>query len=225
MSAENDLKLVLFDFDGTLCDSAATIISLMQKAASEIGLVLPEEKIIRGNIGYGVSHVALEYTGGNAGLAEEFAITYRRLSQQAYYQPNPPLDPLFRGAVSCLKQLADEGYLLGVATNKSRAPLTSLLERHGILPLFDVIMSVDDAPAKPSGEMVREALRRVGVDRGNAVLVGDTIIDAGCAMDANISFIGVSWGYHPVSALQEKGAAEIVSEFADVPNAIGKIVS
>ena len=225
MSASDALKLVLFDFDGTLCDSASTIITLMQAAAEKTGVSLPDEQIIRGNIGYGVRHVALEYANGDAEKADEFAITYRQFSQQAYHRPNPPLDPLFTGAIGCLKVLSDSGYLLGIATNKSRPPLLSLLERHGILALFDVVMSVDDAPAKPSGEMVRMALRRTGVEADKTILVGDTIIDAGCARDAKVNFVGVSWGYHAISALKEKGAIEIATDFSALPQIVEDVLS
>lgn len=224
MSLSDELKLVLFDFDGTLCDSASTIIHLMQRAAEEVGVNLPDEKTIRGNIGYGVAHVALDYAGGDEALAEQLALRYRKLSQETYYQPEPPLDPLFDGAVTCLNLLSEQGYLLGIATNKSRAPLLSLLQRHQIDTLFDVVMSVDDAPAKPSGEMAREALRRTGADASHTVLVGDTIIDAGCAEDARIAFLGVEWGYHPVAALQQKGAKEIISDFAQLPEILHRIL-
>ncbi|MGB0465733.1 MAG: HAD family hydrolase, partial [Candidatus Puniceispirillaceae bacterium] len=61
MASDTGLKLVLFDFDGTLCDSASTIVRLMKQAASDIDIELPSETVIRGNIGFGVDHVALEY--------------------------------------------------------------------------------------------------------------------------------------------------------------------
>lgn len=220
MNGNTALKLVLFDFDGTLCDSASTIVRLMQKAASELSIEMPAEAVIRGNIGFGVDHVALEYAKGDADLAVAMAQKYRQLSRETYHQPNPPVDPLFDGAVSCLNQLADAGYLLGVATNKSRAPLISLLDRHNITALFDVIMTVDDVPAKPSGEMARQALSRLGVDRHNALLVGDTIIDGGCAKDAGIGFVGVTWGYHPDETLVEMGAIDIAGSFDRLPELI-----
>ena len=217
MTNDTGLKLILFDFDGTLCDSASTIVSLMKKAADELSIEMPSEQVIRGNIGFGVDHVALEYAKGDVEQAVAMARRYRQLSRETYHQPDPPLDPLFDGAVSCLHSLADRGYLLGVATNKSRAPLISLLDRHHITSLFDVIMTVDDVPAKPSGEMARQAMRRVGVDRQNALLVGDTIIDGGCAQDAGIAFIGVTWGYHPDEALIETGATAIAQSFDALP--------
>ena len=148
MASDTGLKLVLFDFDGTLCDSASTIVRLMKQAASDIDIELPSETVIRGNIGFGVDHVALEYAQGDAEKAVVLAQRYRQLSRKTYHQPDPPLDPLFEGARDCLTTLADTGYLLGVATNKSRAPLISLLDRHDVTSFFDVVMTVDDVPAK-----------------------------------------------------------------------------
>lgn len=225
MASDTGLKLVLFDFDGTLCDSATTIVRLMQQAASDIQIEMPSETVIQGNIGFGVDHVALEYANGDAEKAVAMAQRYRQLSRETYHQPDPPLDPLFDGAKDCLDQLAGAGYLLGVATNKSRAPLISLLDRHNITSLFDVIMTVDDVPAKPSGEMARQAMRRTGADSHNTLLVGDTIIDGGCAQDAGIGFIGVSWGYHPDDALVEMGALTIAGTFKGLPALISKALS
>jgi len=225
MASDTGLKLVLFDFDGTLCDSATTIVRLMQQAGSDIQIEMPSETVIRGNIGFGVDHVALEYANGDAEKAVAMAQRYRQLSRETYHQPDPPLDPLFDGAKDCLDQLAGAGYLLGVATNKSRAPLISLLDRHNITSLFDVIMTVDDVPAKPSGEMARQAMRRTGADSHNTLLVGDTIIDGGCAQDAGIGFIGVSWGYHPDDALVEMGALTIAGTFKGLPALISKALS
>ena len=225
MASDTGLKLVLFDFDGTLCDSASTIVRLMKQAASDIDIELPSETVIRGNIGFGVDHVALEYAQGDAEKAVVLAQRYRQLSRETYHQSAPPLDPLFEGATDCLKTLADTGYLLGVATNKSRAPLISLLDRHDVTSFFDVVMTVDDVPAKPSGEMARQAMSRTGTDRQNTLLVGDTIIDGGCAQDAGIGFIGVSWGYHPDEALVEIGALDIASTFGGLPALISKALS
>jgi len=214
---DTPLRLVLFDFDGTLCDSATTIIRLMQQACADCGLPIPDSQKIRGNIGHGVNHSALDYVDGNSEKAAVLADCYRSLSRAEYLSGNPPLDPLFDGAARVLQALSSAGYLTGIITNKSRTGLKSLIERHGLEPLLDVSLTADDCMVKPAPDMALEAMRQLGVDKEDTLLVGDTEIDAGCAANAGIGFIGVSWGYHSPDLLRKRGAIAILESYAELP--------
>ncbi len=214
---DGQLRAVFFDFDGTLCDSAATIVRLMKQACRECALDEPDEKVIRGNIGYGVSHAALSYTAGDADKAALLADCYRRLSREEYLSGNPPLDPLFDGVGDMLRALRREQYLSAVITNKGRAGLNSLLGRHGLDRLMDYSVTADDCVVKPAPDMAHLAMRRFGVEPAGCLLVGDTEIDAGCAANAGIGFIGVGWGYHSPQLLREKGALAILDSFDELP--------
>jgi phosphoglycolate phosphatase len=214
---DTPLRLVLFDFDGTLCDSAATIIRLMQQACSDCGLPIPDSQKIRGNIGHGVNHSALDYVGDDREKAAALADCYRALSRAEYLSGNPPLDPLFDGVASVLQALSEAGYLTGIITNKSRTGLKSLIERHGLEALLDISLTADDCMVKPAPDMALEAMRQLGVDTENTLLVGDTEIDAGCAANAGIGFVGVSWGYHSPDLLRNGGAMAILESYAELP--------
>ena len=65
-------------------------------------------------------------------------------------------------------------------------------------------------------------MRQTGVDNVKTILVGDTEIDAGCAENAGIAFIGVSWGYHSPDRLTELGAVHILSTYAELPAVIAR---
>ncbi len=214
--SDTPLRLVLFDFDGTLCDSAATIIRLMKQACAACDLPVPEDSFIRGNIGHGVSHAALTYADGNPEKASQLADTYRMIARDEYLGGQPPLDPLFDGAAEVLRTLQSQGYLTGIITNKSRTGLDSLITRHGLDKLVDVTISADDCAVKPAPDMAMLAMRQTGVDKANTILVGDTEIDAGCAANAGIAFIGVSWGYHSPDRLTRMGAAHILSTYDEL---------
>ena len=218
--SDTPLRLVLFDFDGTLCDSAATIIRLMKQACSACDLPVPEDNYIRGNIGHGVSHAALAYADGDLEKAGLLADTYRAIAREEYLGGQPPLDPLFPGAAEVLSTLQSQGYLTGIVTNKSRTGLDSLITRHGLNSRVDVTISADDCAVKPAPDMALLAMRQMGVDLANTVLVGDTEIDAGCAANAGLSFIGVSWGYHDADRLVRMGAVHILASYAELPAVI-----
>ena len=210
------LKLLAFDFDGTLCDSAATIIQLMQQACRDCGLAIPSKNLIRQNIGQGLEPAAHLYAAGDHAQATALASRYRRLSHDAYHQATPPLDPLFDGAKSCLEAAQKAGYVTALLTNKGRASLASLVQRHGLTSFIDLSVNADDAPAKPAPDMAYMAMDHFGILPANMLLIGDTEIDAGCAQNASIGFIGVGWGYHSPSRLRQAGALEILAHYTDL---------
>lgn len=220
--SDTPLRLVLFDFDGTLCDSAATIIRLMKQACADCGLPVPEDSFIRGNIGHGVSHAALSYAEGDPERAAVLAETYRIIARDEYLGGQPPLDPLFDGAAEVLATLQDKGCLTGIITNKSRTGLDSLITRHGLDKRVDVTVSADDCAVKPAPDMALLAMRKCGVDAADTILVGDTEIDAGCAANAKIGFIGVSWGYHSPDRLMRMGAVHILSSYDELPAVVAE---
>jgi len=220
--SDTHLRLILFDFDGTLCDSAATIIRLMKQACAVCDLPVPEDRFIRGNIGHGVSHAALAYADGDPEKASQLAETYRDIARNEYLSGRPPLDPLFDGAEDILRTLQSKGYLTGIITNKSRTGLDSLITRHGLDLQVDVTISADDCAAKPAPDMALLAMQETGVDKLETILVGDTEIDAGCSANAGIAFIGVSWGYHSPERLADMGAVHILSTFAELPAVIAR---
>ena len=219
---DTPLRLVLFDFDGTLCDSAATIIRLMKQACAACGLPVPKDSFIRGNIGHGVSHAALAYADGDPEKASQLAETYRHIARNEYLGGQPPLDPLFDGAKDILCTLQSKDYLTGIITNKSRTGLDSLITRHGLDQQVDLTISADDCMVKPAPDMALLAMRQTGVDKVKTILVGDTEIDAGCAANAGIAFIGVSWGYHSPDRLTDMGAVHILSTYAELPAVIAR---
>ena len=210
------LSLVLFDFDGTLCDSATTIIRQMRCACTDIGVAAPASELVRANIGLGVEHVAHLYTGNDQEKSAQLAARYRALSAAEYTSGAAPPDSLYDGARDALIVLSDAGYLIGIATNKGRAGLTSLLERHELTSLIDVTVTPNETTAKPAPDMVIEAMKRVGVEKHRCVLVGDTRTDAGCARNAGIQFIGVNWGYNTPEKLHAEGAVAVLSDFSDL---------
>ena len=214
--SDMSLCLVLFDFDGTLCDSASTIIRLMKQACIQSGLPVPADSFVRSNIGHGINHAALIYADGNANKAANLADTYRQIARDEYLRGQPPLDPLFEGAKKVLSQLQTKGYLTGIVTNKSRTGLESLLGRHGLDAFLDVYVSADDCMVKPAPDMAFLAMQKTGVEAAKTLLVGDTEIDAGCAVNAGIGFIGVSWGYHSADRLKQRGAVHILSSFDEL---------
>ena len=211
------LRAALFDFDGTLCDSIATIIRLVQLACEEIGVPVPTTSTIRGNIGRGFENLAEDYTGGDDQLAAQLFQTYRQINSREIAAGQRQPEPLYDGAREALASLQAEGWLTGIVTNKGRAGLDYLLEAHNLKPLLDVSLTVDEVTPKPAPDMALEAMRRLGSEKLDTLLIGDTEIDAGCAANAGIGFVGVGWDCHGSAVLETAGARAILPDFDQLP--------
>lgn len=222
---DGELKLVIFDFDGTLCDSATTIIRQMRRACTDIGVPAPAAEMVRANIGLGVEHVSHLYTNNDAEKSVQLAARYRSLSAEEYLYGDAPLDPLYDGAREVLETLSEAGYLIGITTNKGRAGLSSLLVRHNLISVLDVTVTPNEVAPKPAPDMALEAMRLLGVKRENCIFVGDTLTDSGCARNAGIGFIGVSWGYNKPHILREDGAVAVLTDFSELPDILTTILT
>ena len=219
------LRLALFDFDGTLCDSAEHIASAIKKAGRDVGLTNINDEQARQSIGQGLHHLALTLTNNNRDKANEFFEAYRRNFRAAMNSGNIYISPLFEGAKKTLSSLVAAGWLTGIVTNKGRSSLNQLLKAHEIVDLFDVTYTVDEKQPKPSPEMAIDAMYECGVENKNTVLIGDTIYDAQCSVNAGISFVGVSWGYNSSDILIQNGARTIVNSFAQLEKSLDDIIT
>ncbi len=224
-SKKKHLRLALFDFDGTLCDSAEQIGKAIKKAGQDVGLPDIKDEQTRQYIGQGLHHLALKLTNNDRDKASEFFDAYRHNFRADIESSDIYLSPLFKGAQQAVTSLVEDGWLTGIVTNKGRNGLNHLLQIHGISHLFDITFTVDEKQPKPSPEMAIDAMKECGVELNNTVLVGDTIYDAQCAVNAGITFVGVNWGYNSAEILKQYGARMIVNDFSNLPAILNKIIS
>ncbi len=203
---------MIFDVDGTLVDSQDLIVAAQREAFAACGLAAPTRDRSLSIVGLSL-HEAFTALVGPKGPIEDLAEAYRQAF--AVLRANPALEePLFPGAAEALSRLAArDDVVLGIATGKSRRGVSHLLERHGWGHLFATIKTADDAPSKPDPAMLLQALEETGIPADRAVMVGDTSFDMAMARAAGLRGLGVAWGYHPVAALREAGAATILDRF------------
>lgn len=210
-----DLRLVIFDVDGTLVDSQAEILAAMAAAFASEGLPAPDRADILGIVGLSLD-VAFSRLLPAADNAQQARLV--RAYKEAFVglrASGQELGPLYPGARAALDALAAQDHtLLAVATGKSRRGLDKVLDRHDLRGLFQSEQVADHHPSKPHPSMVLTALAETGVAPARAVMVGDTSFDMEMGRAAGVSTIGVSWGYHPVGSL---AADRIIDDFAALP--------
>jgi phosphoglycolate phosphatase len=204
-------RLAIFDCDGTLADSEASIVEAVHAAFADHGLPLPTREQIVSNIGLSLGSFLDEVAPGlDEGRRKQVLDAYRaNFSRRLDVRG---ADPLFPGIGELLSLLGQRGVLLGIATGKSRRGLDRFLEAHSLRPRFATLQTADDAPSKPHPGMIQRALEETGTNASEAVMIGDTTFDIGAGINAGVRAIGVAWGHHEAGALLAAGASHVAGD-------------
>ena len=126
-------------------------------------------------------------------------------------------EPLFPGMYDLIKKLKKSGFwYLGIATNKSRIALDNGLAKHNLTNLFDITLTTDEINPKPSPDMALIAMKKLNVSNKSTLIIGDTTNDMGLGVNANITAVGVRWGYNNEEMLRSSGANLIVSNASEL---------
>ncbi len=193
--------LIVFDWDGTLMDSAAAIVAAIRAACRDLDLPEPCEERARYVIGLGLGealrHAVPELSGAD----------YPRMIERYrhhYFAKDQDL-ALFPGVAGMLERLSRQGRMLAVATGKSRAGLNRALDRSGLRARFHGTRCADECFSKPHPAMLEELMDELGASPRRTLMVGDTTHDLQMAKNAGVSGLAVSFGAHPAAALEAEG--------------------
>jgi phosphoglycolate phosphatase len=195
--ARQQFDLIVFDWDGTLMDSTAHITRSIQAACRDLGLPVPADEAASYVIGLGLRD-ALQIAAPTLDPSE-----YPRLAERYRYHflIKDQHQELFAGVREMLAELREVGYLLGVATGKSRVGLNRALDQMRLTSLFDGTRCADETFSKPHPAMLQELTRELGQDLDRTVMIGDTTHDLQMAANAGVASVAVAYGAHPADAL------------------------
>lgn len=208
-------ELAIFDCDGTLADSEASIVDAVAAAFAEHELEYPGREAIVAHIGLSLGGFLGQVAPGLA-AARQARILDSYRDHFARLREERGVDPLFPGIGQLLTELHEARVLLGVATGKSRRGLMNFLDAHQLTGLFSTLQTADDAPSKPHPAMVLRALDETGTRTDRAVMIGDTTFDMGAAVNAGVTAIGVEWGHHSRPQLLGAGADWIARDASEL---------
>ena len=206
-------KLLVFDWDGTLIDSIARIVTSLQFASRTVCGVRLDEAQARSVIGLGL-HEAIErlHPDLDAMHIESVAAAYR---QNFLYDSNVP-ELLFDGVEDLLRSLNDDDYTLAVATGKSRPGLDRAMKSHGLDRYFRTTRCAGEHRSKPHPEMLHSILDELGTRPGEAVMIGDSAHDMLMADSAGVDAIGVTHGVEDAASLMRHGPLTCLDHITDL---------
>lgn len=208
----NRYELIVFDWDGTLMDSAAMIVDSVQAAARDLGLEPPSDERARHIIGLGLED-ALRHAMPDLPEAryEDLVERYRH-----HYLSRDHELVLFAGATALIESLAAQGRWLAVATGKSRRGLDRALEHSGLAEFFHGTRCADECHSKPHPQMLEELMAELAVSPAQTLMIGDTTHDLLMAKNAGVDAVGVSYGAHPRAALLAVEPRYLADSMADL---------
>lgn len=212
------MKLVIFDFDGTIADTQGIIIKTMMMTIDELHLERRTAEQCRAMIGLPLAEAFITLLGIDWATADACAETYRRI-----FAANnvPGAVRLFPHVLETMKLLAEKGFTLTIATSRSHASVVQFLTDMGLISQVSYILGADDVEqAKPHPFPVLKTLNDLHFTPAEAIVVGDTSFDILMGNRAGVHTCGVTYGNGSVDQLREAEAEFIIDDFSKLTDIV-----
>ncbi|ETX11493.1 HAD family hydrolase [Marinomonas ushuaiensis DSM 15871] len=212
------VKLVIFDWDGTLFDSIDTICQSMLHAALLANAPQRNKEDVKNIIGLSLDKAVQviwpELAENEQGvIIEHYKKTYVAKDQT-------PADP-YAGVIETLNKLKKSGIKMAVATGKSRRGLERAMSLTGTKDFFVSTRCADEALSKPHPLMLEHILAELSLPPEQAIMIGDTEYDLNMATNAGMKSIGVTYGAHKEARLKACQPHALINNFNELTNILG----
>jgi phosphoglycolate phosphatase len=206
-------QLLIFDWDGTLMDSAQKIANCIKASAGDLNIPVPTEQAAKRIIGLGLDEAMRKLFPEVAAQQIPRLVERYRIN---WLEKDTTNQELFPGVRDGLRELAASGAFLAVATGKSRQGLQRQLDDLDLGELFAVTRCADETRSKPHPQMLAEILDYTAISPHKAIMVGDTTYDLEMASNADIVSIGAGYGVHQHDELAAQGALAVMQSFNEI---------
>lgn len=200
------------DFDGTLGDTVGVIVQTMQATIRELGLPARTDRECASMIGLRLVDIPSVLFPECDLDGEVYAQTYRRLFHIYNIEGAVVLYP---NVIETLAELKNRGYILTIASSRSRASLNNYINDLGISPIISYVLGADDViEGKPNPEPVNRTLEHFALKPEEAIVVGDTVFDVEMGLNAGTKTCGVTYGNGSRESIS--AADWIIDDFAQL---------
>jgi len=211
----NMIKLIVFDFDGTLGDTLELILKCNHETRRRMGApAIPDSAIIP-TIGVPLREGILQMNPGmDPAAVPEWMRMYREVFDEYKHSIVPALFP---GVKETLAKLHSQGRILSVASSRGRDSLNEFLEAMGLSHYISYILGAEDVTnAKPNPEPVLKTLEHFGLSGAETLVVGDMPVDIQMGLGAGAFTCGVTFGNSSREELLKAGAHHVIDRFEEI---------
>ena len=207
-------KAIIFDLDGTLLDTLTDLAEGTNYALRVNGFPERTPDEIRRFVGNGARKL-IERAVPDRQL--EAALEKVRQDFDIYYKVHckDHTGP-YPGIMEMLQELVQQGYSLGVVSNKPDFAVQELIPEYFPGIFTSVSGERQGVAKKPAPDLIREAMKNLKADSSNAVYVGDSEVDLEAAVNAGIPCISVAWGFKGKKFLEEQQAEMIIEKPSEI---------
>ncbi len=202
------MRAIIFDLDGTLLNTLDDLYTSVSYALTTHGLALRTRAEVRSFLGNGVKRLIEQSvpTGTSVSKTEEVLATFR----QHYLQHSLDQTRPYNGVEAMVKQCKSRGLKTAIVSNKPNAAVQDLHHRffHDSIDL--AIGETPDVRRKPAPDMIVNAMKRLGVEPDESIYMGDSEVDMQTAINSNLKFIAVSWGFRNRDTLEKLNIKHII---------------
>ncbi|MCM1077917.1 MAG: HAD family hydrolase [Bacteroidales bacterium] len=203
-------KAILFDFDGTLANTAPGIVKTMECTFKEMGKPVPSEQDMRNTIGLPLSKALKQLNGLNDKETSMATEIYRSL----FATVEVSLVGIFPKVKETLKYLHEAGIRLAICTSRNAESLDMIMQHHDIARFFETsITNSDNLAPKPAPDMVLALLKRMQLNAADVIVVGDTTFDIQMGNGAGCRTIAVTYGNHSIEQLASSSPSVMIDSF------------
>ncbi len=200
--SSKDVKLVIFDLDGTLLDTLEDLAAATNYALVQEGKPTHEVEKYRGFIGNGIK-VLFQKALGPENATEENVLKVQGHFKKFYSENGQSKTKPYDGIMELLCDLQRKGVRLAIASNKYQEGVDRLVDTYFKGVDFIAALGQRDGVAKkPDPTIIYEVLEIANLDKEECLYVGDMDIDMNTAKAAGVKAVGVSWGFLDRSALE-----------------------
>ena len=194
-----NIKLIIFDFDGTIMDTKKTIVVSKQETLRQMGLDVAEEQACADTIGMSAKI-------GFQKLCPELSDDMIDLCMKKY-----------REMIETLNRLNEKGIVCTIATSRGRDSLLGFLESMNIAKYFSYLLAAEDTTLhKPNAEPVKKTLNELSYNAQDTLVVGDMPFDILMGKNAGVYTCGVTYGVSGKNSLLEAGADWVIDDISEL---------
>ena len=209
------IRLVIFDFDGTIADTRKAIVLSKQATMRKLGLPVRDDEACASTIGLPADK---GYRLLFPDMSDEMIKRCIDVARDEFARTKEEYPPtVFPGVKEVVNELSERGIMRSIASSRNNASLRDFLKSWGMSELFPYALGADDTKKhKPDPEPVLRTLKDLNINPDEAIVVGDTPYDIGMGKSAGIHTCAVTYGISKRAELEEAGAEVIIDDIRDL---------